>query len=672
MKKTPVAPKSRLKSNSENEKPVWFLILTVAGASLAAFPVIFDSFITPKMLVLSAGLLCFYIVIFRNKEHAFNSLGRLEVALVLLTILGLTIATFSSGIPFARSFIGQFGRGNGLGYYSLVILIMVSTYLIYSESSAQVIDRVLRIFSWVIGVYAILQSWGIDIAEVDTTKSRILLTLGNSNFSGGILAVFFCYNLIHIVKRKSKKFVDWSLIFILMYATLLTGAVQGLLIVSASIIIAGNMAVKLYFTKIFKKVIKLQIVIYLIVVVLGFLKIGPINMILNRPTLKIRFEYWNIGLQMIRDNPLLGVGPDAFYDHSAIYMAPGSIENITYTRLDAAHNWFINIAANFGLLTLIPLLVLFIVISVKNINIWFFLRNSSRNHLAVSITFTMLLVDAMVSVEQPGLGIWMYFFAGMNLAINSNILDNSEAKKRYRPTLKIVFISAAMCLSLLSTSIFLDRIFYDLKMRSDIRAIVTGQSDRATFVNLTKNAIRLRSEPEYANKAIEQLAKIGDANGIDRVSASTLEYNFDSLQSLLIRQEVLQVLNRPSEACPIVESLIQREPWELILWKRHVSCNSNITVKNRNLAEVTWPFLDIALSKADIGRPDYLTLLTLAAYNNVFLGKTSEAERYYLQATATSEKFNLQTSDEFRNWMAEPFNVDVQLLISRLEILLKD
>jgi hypothetical protein len=198
-----------------------------------------------------------------------------------------------------------------------------------------------------------------------------------------------------------------------------------------------------------------------------------------------------------------------------------------------------------------------------------------------------------------------------------------------------------------------------------------GQSDSNTFESLTSNAIKLRSEPEYASRAIEQLAKFGDASGIDRVSNEILEYNFGSLQSLLIRQEVLLVLDRESEACPIVESLIQREPWELILWKRQISCDPNQTTTNRKFAEITWPYLRTALAKADRQRPDYLTLLTLAAYNHLFIGKLSEADRYFRTAIAVNNKFSLQVSDEFIGWTAEPFNENTQDLILRLGTLLK-
>lgn len=202
---------------------------------------------------------------------------------------------------------------------------MVSAFLVYRESSNSFISKILRNFSWIIGLYAISQSGGIDIAQIDTTKSRVLLTLGNSNFSGGLLLVFFTYNIVLITKNNSKKLIDWFLVLILLYATIQTGAVQGLLIVLVSAIISMNLLVKLNFPKIFKKIIALQVLIYLSTIYFGLLGLGPVAEILNRPTLRIRFQYWKIGLQMIRDNLLFGVGPHTFYDRSAVYMAPGTI-----------------------------------------------------------------------------------------------------------------------------------------------------------------------------------------------------------------------------------------------------------------------------------------------------------------------------------------------------------
>ena len=655
---------------SSRQQPILILTIIVSISSLAALPIIIDSFVTPKVLVQSLGLTYFFVIILKYRFNSFNTIGRLQLILILAFLTGLIISSLNSQIPFKRGFLGQFGRGNGVGYYLLAILIMFSAFLVYRESSNSFISKILRNFSWIIGLYAILQSWGIDIAQIDTTKSRVLLTLGNSNFSGGLLSVFFTYNIVIITKNNSKKLIDWFLVLILLYATIQTGAVQGLLIVLVSVIIGMNLLVKLNFPKIFKKIIALQVLIYLTAICFGLLGLGPVAEILNRPTLRIRFQYWKIGLQMIRDNPLFGVGPDTFYDRSAVYMAPGTIAEITYTRLDAAHNWFINIGANFGLITLIPLIVLFIVILRKNIILWCTSNNLNNYELAISVTFTMLLVDALVSIEQPGLGVWMYYFAGLNLAIQTKALHKLENGDSTHTSARIVLISSALIFALISTSVYLDRLVDDSKLRKGLKTIAMGQASENTYLNLKLNALQLRSEPEYASKAIDQLAKIGDKASIDEISKELVRYNPISLQSLLIRQEVLNVFNREIEACPIVEKLVPQQPWELLLWQRQLFCNSTLSTINTELAKLTWPYLNLALEKVDRGRQDYLTLLILASYNSILLGRDNEAIQYFEKSIDVKDEFDLNTSAEFHAREEEPFNSNSKVLLLRLEALL--
>lgn len=655
---------------SSRQQPILVLTIIVSISSLAALPIIIDSFVTPKVLVQSLGLTYFFVIILKYRFNFFNTIGRLQLILILAFLTGLIISSLNSQIPFKRGFLGQFGRGNGVGYYLLAILIMFSAFLVYRESSNSFVSKILRNFSWIIGLYAILQSWGIDIAQIDTTKSRVLLTLGNSNFSGGLLSVFFTYNIVIITKNNSKKLVDWFLVLILLYATIQTGAVQGLLIVLASAIIGINLLVKLNFPKIFKKVIALQFVIYSSAICLGLLGFGPIAEILNRPTLRIRFQYWKIGLQMIRDHPVFGVGPDTFYDRSAVYMAPGSITEITYTRLDAAHNWFINIAANFGMITLIPLILLFTVILCKNVVLWRTSNDLNKYELAISVTFTMLVVDALVSIEQPGLGIWLYYFAGLNLAIQSKTLLKLDNGEPTRTGTRIVLISSVLTFTLLSTSVYLDRIVHDLKFRNGLKTIAMGQASENTYKNLKLNSLQLRSEPEYASKAIDQLAKIGDRASIDEISKEIVEYNPNSLQSLLIRQEVLSVFNRSTEACPIVEKLVPQQPWELLLWQRQLFCDSTLSTSNAQLAELTWPYLKLALKKVNRERPDYLSLLILASFNSILLGRDDEAIQYFENSMDAKDKFDVNTSAEFQAWEAEPFNSNSRVLLLRLKALL--
>jgi O-antigen ligase len=65
------------------------------------------------------------------------------------------------------------------------------------------------------------------------------------------------------------------------------------------------------------------------------------------PALSIRFEMWGVGLRMIEQHPLLGVGPNNIPELYTLYLAPGETPQAGYR--DHMHNNFIQLAAERGL-----------------------------------------------------------------------------------------------------------------------------------------------------------------------------------------------------------------------------------------------------------------------------------------------------------------------------------
>lgn len=669
MKNQKIASKSEHKSIWKNDKPIYLLLFTVSIASLSAIPVIFDSFTTPKMATAFIGVSIISFALLRNVTYKLNSLGRIEFLLLILYMSALSVATYRSGIPFERAFLGQFGRGNGYGYYFLTILIFIATFSFWKKSNDHFISFVLQKFSWIVSIYAILQSWGIDFAQIDTTKSRILLTLGNSNFSGGLLSIFFTYNIVLIAKSKSHKIHQILLISSLFYATVISGAVQGIVIALVAALISLNIVVKNYSLKTFRRFKYLQIIGLLLMVMPVFFGRGPLQLLLNRPTLRIRFEYWKIGLEMLQDNLYFGVGPDAFYDYSSAYMAPGTIEMITYTRIDAAHNWFINLGANFGILTLIPILLLFSLITIKSVQF-----NSSKEvtpqFLASLIAFLMLLLDAIFSIEQPGLGIWLYFFAGLTLAMIPRKFENENSQSDRNILTRKILLTGILIASLLSSSVYLNRINHDLQLRSQIRNFMVGNSGSQIGAEIIALNLKLQAEPEYTSQAINVLAKMGNASGLDNVSKAAYNYNSNSIQSLLIRQEILRVLNRSNEACPIVEKLVERIPWELSIWEAFLLCQKKFDKNSLTdeLAKLTLPFILLKIESINHESPDFASYLILASINYHLLGKSSVSNEYFDRVMELNEQNSVNASEDFVLKTKEPFNVQAQLLFSKFQM----
>jgi len=392
------------------------LLLVVILASAVIFPFIFDSFTVPKLLILSLGLLLILLKTLKtNLVQLRNKLPTWLSFLVLLFISFLLLSWKLSEVPFLRGAFGQFGRGNGLFYYFLGIITFLVAAKTVSKLSHLRAHRFVTYFSFFLASYAFLQKFGIDVAKLDTKDlSPVVLTFGNSNFGGGMLSVLFTYHFMYLVLSKNNVKSQIMLLLMLFSATLFSAASQGYALIAFALLFGLTILIN---QKISARIVKVATALVwgggLIFTLLGLAGHSILTRVFSATTFQIRVEYWKISLRIIKDNFLFGVGPDKLYDVTSPYMSPGSIKIVTATRLDNAHNWFLNLAANYGAIATFLLIAILLVVFYAG----FFLMKSGvfLNVFPISAfaAFIALFIVGLVSLEQPGLGIWLYLFAGL-------------------------------------------------------------------------------------------------------------------------------------------------------------------------------------------------------------------------------------------------------------------
>jgi O-antigen ligase len=561
------------------------ILLMVIIASLTVLPFIFDSFTVPKLFVLSFGLLVISIrLIFGSKAIPLSEFPLVLKILVFLYVSFLSLSWAKSGVPFERGAIGQFGRGNGFFYYLFAISIFFLVAISFKKSSFERFHQLLSYFSWFLGTYAILQHLGIDIAKLDTRAlSPVVLTFGNSNFAGGMLSILFAYHVTHLVITKKYSPQAFGLLFLLTVSTILPKAIQGYLIIAFALFFA----VSIYISQRFKsKFISYALfttwIIGIILITLGVAGKSLLASIFDRNSFQIRIEYWKITLDIIRDNLIFGVGPDRLYDVSSNYMSPGSLDLITTTRLDNAHNWYLQLGASFGLPAMISLIAIFLVVVISGVKLLRSEEPINRFVVPPFVAFIAVLIDGLVSLEQPGIGIWLYFFAGMvtGLGLEARGSDSKQSKVAVRNgigmKLSIMKISLLVCIaaSVFSTILLFNRIIQDGILRSNIQTAVLGKSSISTNENIAASSKKLRAEPEYAAISLKALAQAGDGQKLDAVSKSFYEYYPNSIQATLIRADVLRALGRDKESCPLRTDIISNIPWDSGQLDAYVICLS--------------------------------------------------------------------------------------------------
>ena len=191
-----------------------------------------------------------------------------------------------------------------------------------------------------------------------------------------------------------------------------------------------------------------------------------------------------------------------------------------------------------------------------------------------------MFIDGLVSLEQPGIGIWLYLFAG--IATASSVEQTGDASESSTPkglhikipfgVAKVATIAISLFL-LISCAAISQRIYFDAILRSNVQTALLNKATAQTISSIERATIKLNSEPEYSTQALRPLAALGDAVRLDSISKAVYDYYPNSIQSSLIRADVLNALNRDNESCPIREVLIKNTPWDLRQLEKYIICS---------------------------------------------------------------------------------------------------
>lgn len=621
------------------------LLLVVIIATVTTVPFIFDSFTVSKLFVLAIGLTFISIQLYLDKGPSLNQKIPMALsALICLLLLSIFVSWLVSGVPLTRGLIGQFGRGNGVLYYFFVILVFAFSVKTFRASSGQKMHELITLLSWFMAVYAGLQRIGIDIAKLDTKGiSPVVLTFGNSNFAGGMLSVLFAYQLTYLVVSRSYRASQIALLISLLISTTFAAAVQGYLIILFSVIFAITIIlIRRYPSNWVRRSLIVAWGLGLVSIIMGVFGKFVFAQIFSRGSFQIRIEYWNIALNVIRDFPLFGVGPDKLYDVSSSYMAPGTLEIITMTRLDNAHNWYLNFGVNYGLISLVLLTTIFVWVFFVAARLLKNLGTSNSIGLSSVVAFTSMFIDGLVSIEQPGIGVWLYLFAGVIVGASLQSRIKARDQNSINNTLPFTSVAlprvgaASLSVILFLSSVALgNRVVFDGILRSNVQTAFLNKGTSATLDAIESASIKLHSDPEYAAQALGPLASVGDKEKIDSVSEAFFSYYPKSIQATLIRADVLRALNRENESCPLRTTLVENIPWDFATVLFYIDCylqgymDTNF-IRNVSIASQYFADIDRAAIPQDANEVVAITarLRAVSAQARVFfvLGKIREAQ----------------------------------------------
>ncbi len=375
----------------------------------------FDPINLIKMVFVAAcafGLL--FLLLPNLKSHLLRLPRGVRMA-AFAFIFWMSLVMFVSGAPMSQQFWGVFGRNNGyLGYLCLVI-ILLATAVIQEKTFYHKLVDVLVLTAVPMTIYAMFQIAGRD--PISWSVMAPFATLGNVNFSSAFFGLASICATVLAFAPKQNLYVRVLLIAMVgidLFIILETGSIQGFMIY-----IAGMGFVGFFFVRAYKPLRVLQVP-YLLLGLLGFVltafalnNVGPLARFVFGDTILYRFDYWYAGWAMTIKNPVFGVGLDSYGDwyrevRGEIATLRTNPDRITNT----AHNIYLDISASGGF----PLIAAYLVLlGYALLAAWRLMRrNRAFNPYFVAMfsAWVAYLIQAAISINQIGVGIWGWLFTG--------------------------------------------------------------------------------------------------------------------------------------------------------------------------------------------------------------------------------------------------------------------
>ncbi len=566
---------------------LWLMTLTV----LFFYPSAMDVFNFPKQWILiccTVGVLLHFLCSGKQRRHPLTRNTWFIGLLLSGTCCSMIASTVFSDTTWVRGIYGYPGRANGvLTFLCIFVVVWIGSNIVLPDDfQSKLRTRILIIYA-IFSAYCVLQLLNLDPVPWNNPFNRIIGTLGNPNFSGAFLGVAAAVVLIGAYERGQEINRKYLLFSALLFGlSVSTQSIQafGIFFVGVTVQILAfafhhlNLRIFLAFLAFLSSLGILAIV--------SFLGIGPLGESLFQYTLRLRVEYWRVGLEIAQNFPLTGVGPDSYVEGFRLYRGQEFVGKYSQAVIaDSAHNVPINFMANYGIPAFLFFMALIIVISINSIRIIFSDKVAETGTKMLAMAWILLLVQSLFSLEQIGLNVFQWCCGAflLNRQLVSTIPEVMENRVR-----KIVSKVGAI---------------------ENLRTEITALS--VTFLmllswSLMKQEIaiqRLVTTPEGAKLTeLELETRLSDLNSFTRIEVRRAIY----LSDYLIK------IQKYDEAQLLLEDLVKIDPdayeaLEQLARLARFNANLELEIDYRKRIEIIDPFnyenrLSIARSLKETGK----------------------------------------------------------------------
>ena len=557
-------------SDLEAKRVQTLILLGGISTTLAIWTNLEDPVNLPKMFVLvffAAIVAGLSLPTLMGARKLTSGSQRVGLALSGIFLLGLLISTVATDVKYTAIF-GEFHRNNGALTLFTAVMLAVGASLAFKGSNSLQPLKYLSLLAFLLSFYGLLQFTGSDPINWNNQYNPIITTLGNPNFTSGMIGVASLATLYLFFQEKR----------VIFKATYLAALVFALFIVFKSDSVQGLFAFLggtaiLLLVKAWQKnksigyLTSWLALIGATPIILAVFNIGPLASALYQGTLKNRLDYWQAAWNMFQANPIFGVGIDRYGEYYREYAVQNQVAQGMFTN--NAHNVYLQFLATGGLVLFIPTLLLFSYITYLAFRGTFKGSPESRSlggvYLALLLAFLILNI---VTIDNIGVGIWLWIIGG--IVVGRSVEAKSEvvvekAKKGRQAVLKSNDLNIAPTIAALVMGIAAIVICAPLlKNSADLLILKSNAqtSDANTYLaTITDKAKASKSNPQnlivLADLALQSKNnEVALAISQDLVRADQRSFYGSYLQVL-----IYEATDQRKSAIPFREKLLVIDKW---------------------------------------------------------------------------------------------------------------
>lgn len=412
--------------NTVNIRLSNLVVLAGPATTLAISPWFnYDPINLIKVLTLTCISFAAFGLIVPHMPKALEIVGKNRSIIIMFFTFALFSSFFFSGANKSQQFWGVFGRNTGVLSYLALLAIFFVTATIGSQVTYLRVTWSLVVTVAIMSAYCLVQIANLD--PIGWSAYFPFGTLGNVNFLSGFMGLGLVTVFIYAFSTQfTNQIRMWlATLFVTgLFVLVKSDSTQGVVALVAGI--ATFLLIRLWYVH--RVLFGIAFIVYLLSffsLVLGLFDRGPLSGLIYQFTVLYRADYMHAGIAMLLRHPLTGVGIDSFDDW---YRAERGIISALRTSLNrtanSAHNVSIDLGAGGGF----PLLIAyFLILGVIVLAILTGLRRGLAKDpifMALSMSWFAYQVQASVSINQIGVGVWGWILGGALLGY-SNIDDTS-------------------------------------------------------------------------------------------------------------------------------------------------------------------------------------------------------------------------------------------------------